>query len=583
MAIRATGKILPALSAGTFAGLLLLASDPAVAQEADARLREAGRSDRVEVRSIGRSAGGREVLMASVTATGDRTDGPALLVIAGVRASHPIGTEVALALVERLSRSVGSDSLARELLNRVTVHVVPTLSPDAARAADDRPARVGDRNTQAYDEDRDGFVDEDGPDDLNGDGRITMMRIADPTGTWTEDEEDPGLMRPAVPAKGERSAWRVMTEGADDDGDGLYNEDPAGGTDIGINFPRRYPWFEPAAGEYPLSAPESRALAELLAAHDEIGTVVVLGTRDNLLSAWKSKPGDGQGADDAGRIREPLESVLEQDAPWFAEVSRRYRETTGRAEGDTLGIRSAGGDPLSWAYYQMGRWAFGSSVWTFPEVASDASPSEADGAEAEADSLDDSGGSKRAMGKEKDPVAAERRRLRWARANRPGDFLDWTPVDHPDFPDLRVEVGGFVPFSEWAPPVEARDSIVANEVRFLLELGTMLPRLEIVEARSEPLGSSAWRVTARIANTGYLPTRPDVAERLGRPRSIRVDLETNGQEIAGGRKVQILEALPGGGSAAELSWIVVGRGNGKVTVRAGAPSAGEDREEVALR
>ena len=583
MAIRVPGTIVPALSVGALAAFLLPASGPAVAQESGARLREAGRSDRVEVRSIGRSAGGSEILMASVAGSGARADGPAMLVVAGARASHPIGARAALELVERLSRADDSDTLARELLSRVTVHVLPELSPDAAKASTTRPGHSGDRNAAPHDDDRDGYVDEDGPDDLNGDGRITMMRIADPTGTWTEDEEDPGLMRQAVPAKGERSAWRVMTEGVDDDGDGLINEDPVGGTDVGLNFPHRYPWFEPGAGDYPLSAPEARSLAELLAGHDEIGTVVVLGTRDNLLSAWTSKPGGGQGGDESDRIREPLEYVLERDAPWFAEMARRYRETTGRAESDTLGIRSVGGDPLSWAYYQMGRWAFGSSVWTVPAEVSSAPESTADSAAAQPDSAYESGASKPSGGKQKDPAAAERRRLRWARANRPGDFLDWAPVAHPDFADRRVEVGGFVPFTEWAPPVEARDSIVANEVQFLLELGTMLPRLEIVEARSEALGSGTWRVTARVANTGYLPTRPEVAERLGRPRSIRVDLETNGQEIVGGRRVQVLEALPGGGSAAELSWIVVGRGNGKVTVRAGAPSAGEDREEVALR
>jgi hypothetical protein len=583
MAIRLPGRISPALSAIAFGGQVLLAHDPAVAQEADARLRNAGRSDRVEVRSIGRSADGREILMASVTGPGDGVEGPAILVIAGTRASHRIGTEVAIALVERLSRSQTSDTLVRGLLDRVTFHVIPTLSPDASRAAEDRPAHDGDRNAQPYDDDRDGYVDEDGPDDLNGDGRITLMRIADPAGAWIEDEQDPGLMRSAVPAKGERSAWLVMTEGVDDDRDGRFNEDPAGGADIGVNFPRRYPWFTPGAGTHPLSAPESRALAELLAGHDEIGTVVVLGTRDNLVSAWKAKPDGGGSGDEAARILAPLESVMEPDAPWFAEISRRYRETTGRAEADTLGIRSPGGDPLSWAYYQMGRWAFGSSVWTIPGVVADTPESAADSAAARPDSTDSPSGSKPAGGSDVDPVAAERRRLRWTRANRPDDFIDWEPVDHPDFPDRRVEVGGFVPFTEWEPPVAVRDSIVAGEVEFLLELGTPLPTLEIVEARSESLGGGTWRVTAKIANTGFLPTRPEVAERLGRPRSIRVDLETNGQEIAGGRKVQILDALPGGGPAAELSWIVIGRGNGRVTVRAGAPSAGEVREEVTLQ
>jgi hypothetical protein len=470
-----------------------------------------------------------------------------------------------------LAEGYGTDSLVTLLLDRVTVHVVPTLSPDAAAGATRRPTGEIARNDDPRDDDLDGLVDEDGPDDLNGDGWITMMRVADPSGEWTEDPDDPGLMRHAVPARGERPGWRLMEEGRDDDEDGRFNEDPPGGVDVASNFPRGYPWFEPAAGDYPLSAPESRSLAEYLDAHDEIVAVVVLGTRDNLLSPWKWKPASGgSNSETDRRIEEPLASVMEADAPWFAEISSRYREATGRTEGDTLGTAAPGGGPLEWAYFHMGRWAFGSSVWTPPgEVESDSAATDPDSSGLGAG--------------EKDLAAAERRRLRWLRANRPADFIDWTPIEHPDFPNRKVEVGGFLPYTAYMPPESERDSILAREVGFLVELGLLLPRIEIVEAEAESLSDGAWRITARIANSGLLPTRPELAERLRRPRAIRVDLETGGQEIAGGRKVQLLEALAGGGSEVEVSWIVVGRGNGRLSVRAGAPSAGEDREEVELR
>ena len=128
-----------------------------------------------------------------------------------------------------------------------------------------------------------------------------------------------------------------------------------------------------------------------------------------------------------------------------------------------------------------------------------------------------------------------------------------------------------------------RDSIIEGEIDFLVELGSLLPRVVIVEASSESLGDGTFRITARIANDGFLPTRTAVGGQLRQPRSIRVDLVTSGQEIASGRRIQTIDAIPGSGAASELTWTVVGRGNGRVTVRAEAPSAGGDSREVELR
>jgi len=574
------------------AGASIQAQEPA--RDTERELERLARSDRVESIRIGESPGGRAVTVARVSGQGGNDARPALLVVAGARSAHRIGTEVALAFIERLSEEYGRDTAVTALLDRSTVFVLPLLSPDAAYEASRSPIREQTRNESPFDDDRDGIIDEDGPDDLNGDGLITMMRVADPTGEWTEDEEDPGLMRIADPARGERRGWRLLPEGVDDDEDGRWNEDPPGGVDIGLNFPRDYPWFAAGAGDHAISAPEARALAELLTSREDIAAVVVLGVQDNLLSPWKSKPGDGAGSAGEGpgrRVRQPLKTVLEEDSPWFAEISRRYVEATGRSAADSLGVTPLGGDPLSWAYFHMGRWAFGSSVWTpsavpEEEVESDAPDDEGipdDGAAtAETDSAE-SGTRNRGDDGKKDPAAAERRLLRWIRANRPGDFVDWAPISHPDFPNRRVEVGGLVPFARWNPPAAARDSLIEGEVRFLLDLASLLPRVAIVEAVSESLGDGTYRVTAHIANDGFLPTRTALAEQLRRPRAIRVEIETGGQEIAGGRRIQTIEALPGSGAATELTWTVVGRGNGRVTIRAGTPSAGEDWREVELR
>jgi len=44
-------------------------------------------------------------------------------------------------------------------------------------------------------------VDEDGPQDLNKDGFITVMRVKDPAGTYMIDPDEPRLMKKADPKK----------------------------------------------------------------------------------------------------------------------------------------------------------------------------------------------------------------------------------------------------------------------------------------------------------------------------------------------------------------------------------------------
>ena len=95
------------------------------------------------------------------------------------------------------------------------------------------------------DDDRDGLVDEDFPDDLDGDGNICRMRRKDPFGQWKTDPEDPRLMVRVKP--GEKGEWTMLgEEGLDNDGDGKVNEDARG-------LPRRQPQLGRGTGRRPTS------------------------------------------------------------------------------------------------------------------------------------------------------------------------------------------------------------------------------------------------------------------------------------------------------------------------------------------
>ena len=97
------------------------------------------------------------------------------------------------------------------------------MSPDSRDAHMHRPnstssPRAGQR---PVDDDRDGLVDEDGPDDLNGNGAIEQIRkYVAGQGTHRISHVDPRIMEP-VPA-GERGDYVMLgSEGMDHDGDGV--------------------------------------------------------------------------------------------------------------------------------------------------------------------------------------------------------------------------------------------------------------------------------------------------------------------------------------------------------------------------
>ena len=241
----------------------------------------------VQVLEVARTPGGNAVQAVRLGAGEGVETRPALLVIAGAYGPHLVGTEVALHVAQSLATRYGSDSTITQLLDRATIYLIPRANPDAAAGFFERPQRERIRNAEPYDDDRDAEVDEDGPEDLDGNGLITMMRVLDPAGEWLPDPEDPDLMRKADPAKGEVGSYRVYVEGVDNDGDEAWNEDPPGGVDVNRNLPYGYEFFSEGAGLYPVAAPEARGIAQFYLDHPNVAVVYVLGPQDNLLEAWK--------------------------------------------------------------------------------------------------------------------------------------------------------------------------------------------------------------------------------------------------------------------------------------------------------
>lgn len=221
------------------------------------------------VRSLGKSYQGREIWAVIVNnpKTGAAKHKPGFYIDGNIHGNEIQGTEAALYTLWYLLKNYGKTKLVTRLLDERAFYFIPTMNPDSRDQyinglADPNSPRSG---LVPYDDDQDGVADEDGPEDLDGDGSITMMWKKDPNGRFKSHPSHPQLLIPVRP--GEKGEYMLLgQEGIDNDGDGMLNEDEAGGYDMNRNY--GYNWqpnyVQMGAGPYPFCWPETKATRDFL-------------------------------------------------------------------------------------------------------------------------------------------------------------------------------------------------------------------------------------------------------------------------------------------------------------------------------
>jgi len=241
----------------------------------------------VKRESLGKTLEKRDIWMLQIAAPGGvpAAERPGVLVAANFEGDHVYGSELALFIADYLVKNYASNASVKQRLDAYIYYVVPRVNPDGAESMW-APVKWARRtNARPFDDDNDGRIDEDGPDDLNKDGVITVMRVKTPGGDYIIDPEEPRLMRRADPKKGEKGEYALFWEGIDNDGDGFINEDGPGGVNINRNFMHEYPFYKPEAGRYMVSEPETRAMLEFMVKHRNVAAILTFGENDNLVAA----------------------------------------------------------------------------------------------------------------------------------------------------------------------------------------------------------------------------------------------------------------------------------------------------------
>lgn len=494
--------------------------------------------ERCELAPLGRSRAGREIWYLRVGSEPAERARPAVLVVANLEGPELFSSSIALALAERAVRA--EDDAAKAFVANTTLFVIPRLDVDAAEARFARPLAEVLASGQGVDDDRDGREGEDPPADVDGDGRITLLRVVDPEGEWIEDPLEPRALVRADRTKGERGRFKLWPEGRDLDHDERIAEDAQQDAWLNANFPQGWKEHDPHAGLFATDEPGARALCDFVLAHPELAAIVTLGGIDDLVEKPKiAKGGDGI-----------PQGWIEGDANVLAEVGKRYAELT---ENKTKGTRDDAGSFQAWAYAQRGLWVFAANPWDLPLEA----PKKSDDSARKEDAPKEP--APPAAGKPEKPArepSDDAKRLKWIDATGESErFVAWRPFTHPELG--AVEIGGFAPYARVEPPLGERATIAAKHGDFVLSLGALLPRVAAVEFTAKALGADVWEVRAAIENPSFLPLSSAAARRNSAVRPARVTLELrDGDELLAGARRELVRELEGSGGRREFRWLV---------------------------
>ncbi len=501
-----------------------------------------------------KTEGGNDIWVLKV-GTGNMDDKPGIAVVGGTEGFHVIGVELALQFAERLVNN------HTDALEQTTFYIFPNMSPDgyAQYHAALKYERRG--NATQVDHDRDGTRDEDPYEDLNNDGYITMMRVESPLGDYNAHPTDSRVLVKADRSKGEFGKYLQYSEGFDNDKDGKFNEDLTEGIAFNKNFTYQFPVFQPLAGDYPVSQKETRALVDYLFQQWNIFAFVSFGPANNLSTPLKY--------DEKNAKKRVISSMLEKDVTLNKMVSDLYNKTITEKpfQQDNQGTD---GDFFQWAYFHFGRLSFSTPGWWVPEFKAEKEKVEKEENKEIPEQKDSNKEVEKAS--EKPVVTKESNFMAWADKRGLTDvFVPWTPVQHPDFPNQTVEVGGIKPFALTNPPYSFIDSIGKQHTDFIVKLAEMQPKLEFHNVKVEKLGSGLSRITADLFNNAPLPTHSELGVKSRWLRKIRIDITKDKKDVLAGNTINLIDKMDAF-ETKTLSWIVNGSGN--VVIKAGAAHCG---------
>jgi len=444
---------------------------------------------------VGKSDEGREIYAITVNnpKTGPELDKPAIYVDGNIHGNEIQAGEVALYLLNYLLTNYGKNDEITELVDKKCFYVIPVVNVDGrAHFFEDPNTSSSNRSLRRpKDDDRDGLIDEDFPDDIDGDGNICMMRKRDPFGRYKTDPEDPRLMVSVKP--GEKGEWTILgQEGIDNDGDGRINEDSEGYVDGNRNW--GYDWapeyVQAGAGDYPFSGTGIEAIGKYIRA------------RPNICMAWAFHNTGGlivRGPSTKAQGEYPQQDLTVYN--YLGEQSERiipgYRYVLGWKD-----MYATYGDFTEWMSMINGAYSFVGELFMSSQEIFKSRDEE-----------------KKVIPQEEEDImfgesdVTERERLKFNDHLAQGElYKPWKPYKHPTYGD--IEIGGWVKFSSrMSAPFMLKDLAHRNASAIIFS-AKHTPEVSLNVFETKKIGKNLYRIRTRLVNAKAIPTMSYNAQKV---------------------------------------------------------------------
>lgn len=461
----------------------------------------------LKLESIGKSFDGRDLMLMTINnpATGAESGKAAMYIEANIHGNEIQGGEVCLYTIWYLMENYGRLDDVTRLVDERVFYIIPTVNPDGRQFFMEGPGGNARSGHVPVDDDNDGLFDEDPPEDINGNGIVEQIRMFVPgRGNYRISRTNPNILEP-VPF-GETGDYILLgSEGVDNDGDGMVNEDGPGSYDGNRNWASDWQpdYIQSGAMDYPFQLPEARAINDFLMAHPNISGVQSYHNSGGMILRGPGAEAVGEYPMSDVRFYDELGQNGERMLPFY-----RYIVLWS-------GLYTVHGGFIDWTNDGLGIPSFSNELWsgdqyfTSPEL-------------------------KEQQANPASPIAPGVSRYYFDRYLEFGDeYVEWKTFDHPQFG--KVEMGGvWKKFQGRVPPRFMNEELCHRNMAFSLYQADEMPLIRMGETSVEKVGGDVYRVFVDITNPKVTPT---IMARAAQTNVVRPDLL-----LIDGKDVEVIAA-----------------------------------------
>jgi hypothetical protein len=465
-----------------------------------------------KLESVGKSEESRDIFALTINnpKTGAELSKPGVYVDGNIHGNEIQAGEVCLYYANMLLTKYGENDKITKAVDKNVHYIIPVVNVDGRYHffADGHTPSSSRSIRVPVDDDKDGLFDEDAPDDLDGDGSITQMRIKDPFGQYKADPEDKRILVRIKP--GEQGEYTLLgSEGIDNDNDGKLNEDAEGYLDPNRNWGSdwRPPYVQSGAGNFPLSGVGLKAINDFIF------------TKPNIIIGFAFHNSGGMW------LRVPSEKSIVIDPSDVAAYDVIGKEavkiTPGYVYMPSYDLYATYGDFDSHLYYLHGAFSFVGELFkreqeTYRENVTKPATTETASSQGRRDA---------------NPELA-REQLKFNDNVVQGEqYKDWKAYKHPIYGD--VEIGGWVKMSSRLPHPFMLPELVHRNASVVFLAAENTPEISLEVFEKKELDKNLYQVRVRLQNKKGLPsiTANAVKTKVHQPDMLKV---SGGKVIAGG-------------------------------------------------